>query len=287
MMDEIDPQSAELKPFMSGILGLHGHPHLRQLGDYYIVRKIGQGGMGIVYEARQESLGRRVALKVLPTNISSREKFRVRFQREARAAARLHHTNIVPIFGVGEDRGILYYAMQYIQGQGLDAVLDDVKQMRGQPTELHPAYQSTQTFVGREAAIGLLTGQFRSAECHTPHSKPLPNDSQSAMCTPSPHALPQVGGERGVRGLQSAIPESAPLTEEHNLPQPVIAPADSGFDTRSDLSNQPERRYYVSIARLGVQAARSAGLCTCPGHPAPGCQTLELPPRCSRYFVDN
>jgi hypothetical protein len=83
------------------------------LGDYRIVREIGRGGMGVVHEAEQESLGRRVALKVLPPEALKHPMHVQRFQREARAAARLHHTNIVPVFGVGEENGTHYYAMQY------------------------------------------------------------------------------------------------------------------------------------------------------------------------------
>ena len=74
---------------------------LDSLGDFHILREVGRGGMGIVYEAEQVSLGRRVALKVLPHQQLSDAKQQTRFQREARAAAKLHHTNIVPVFGVG------------------------------------------------------------------------------------------------------------------------------------------------------------------------------------------
>jgi WD40 repeat protein len=79
--------------------------------------------MGVVYEAIEESLGRHVALKALPAHARASERFRERFQREARAAARLHHPHIVPVFGVGDDSGVSYYAMQFIRGRGLDAVL--------------------------------------------------------------------------------------------------------------------------------------------------------------------
>ena len=77
--------------------------------------------MGVVYEAEQISLGRRVALKVLPRQVSSDRMIQERFRREARAAARLHHTNIVPVYEVGQDGDVRFYAMQFIQGQGLDA----------------------------------------------------------------------------------------------------------------------------------------------------------------------
>jgi tetratricopeptide (TPR) repeat protein len=106
----------------SATRGVVGDVDVKQLGDFQIVREIGRGGMGIVYEAEQESLGRRVALKVLPREVLKDAKQVERFEREARTAARLHHTNIVPIFGVGHQDGYHYYVMQYIRGVGLDAV---------------------------------------------------------------------------------------------------------------------------------------------------------------------
>lgn len=100
---------------------------LTRLGDFRIVREIGRGGMGIVYEAVQESLRRRVAVKVLASRLPFDEKDRKRFLREARTAGQLHHTNIVPILGVGEEDGYDFYVMQYIDGIGLDAVLSRLR----------------------------------------------------------------------------------------------------------------------------------------------------------------
>src|SRR5262245_21448462 len=100
-----------------------GREPIERLGDYRIVRELGRGGMGIVYEAVQESLGRHVALKVLPRHSLLDPKKLARFQREAQAAAGLHHSNIVPVFGVGEHDGLHYYVMQLIPGQGLHEVL--------------------------------------------------------------------------------------------------------------------------------------------------------------------
>jgi serine/threonine protein kinase len=98
-------------------------PHLERIGDFRIVREVGRGGMGVVYEAVQESLGRRVALKVLSTAATLDPTRLQRFDQEARAAARLHHTNIVPVFGVAEQDGLHYYVMQLIEGQALADVV--------------------------------------------------------------------------------------------------------------------------------------------------------------------
>lgn len=96
---------------------------IERLGDYRVIREIGRGGMGIVYEAEQESLGRRVAVKVLPRQTLLEATQLERFEREAQTAGRLHHTNIVPVFGVGQDDGFHYYVMQLIDGVGLDELL--------------------------------------------------------------------------------------------------------------------------------------------------------------------
>ncbi len=100
---------------------------LGTLGDFLIVREVGRGGMGVVYEARQISLDRRVALKVLPMAAAMDPRQLQRFQLEAKAAACLHHTNIVPVHAVGCERGVHYYAMQFIEGQTLAAIIGELK----------------------------------------------------------------------------------------------------------------------------------------------------------------
>jgi serine/threonine protein kinase len=94
-----------------------------RLGDYRILREIGRGGMGIVYEAEQVSLWRKVALKVLPFAATMDGRRLQRFLNEARAAACLHHSHIVPVYAVGSERGVHFYAMQLIEGQTLAAVI--------------------------------------------------------------------------------------------------------------------------------------------------------------------
>ena len=97
------------------------------LGDFRIVREIGRGGMGVVYEAEQMSLGRRVALKVLPFASVLDSRQLQRFKNEAQAAASLHHTHIVPVYSVGCERGVHYYAMQYIEGQTLAEAIGELR----------------------------------------------------------------------------------------------------------------------------------------------------------------
>jgi serine/threonine protein kinase len=119
------------------------------LGDFHIVREIGRGGMGVVYEAVQLSLGRRVALKVLPFATSLDGKQLQRFKNEAQAAAQLHHSNIVPVYAVGCERGVHYYAMQLIEGHNL---ADLITQLRRERSASTPPGE-----LGQAAAHGVVT----------------------------------------------------------------------------------------------------------------------------------
>src|SRR6266849_5048897 len=109
------------------------------LGDFEIIRELGRGGMGVVYEAQQVSLNRKVALKVLSGGLGLTPKAVQRFHREAEAAAKLHHTNIVPVYATGEQDGSHCYAMELIDGPSLDHV---IRQLREANREL-PATEST------------------------------------------------------------------------------------------------------------------------------------------------
>jgi WD40 repeat protein/serine/threonine protein kinase len=135
-------------------------PPVSQVGDFRIVREVGRGGMGVVYEAEQLSLGRYVALKLLPGHSAATDRQKERFLREARAAARLHHTNIVPVFGFGEADGVPYYAMQFICGQGVDAVIDELRaRVAAGPPAAGPVAELTRS---------LVTGEFRPADATAP-----------------------------------------------------------------------------------------------------------------------
>ena len=99
-----------------------------KIGNFWIVRPIGRGGMGVVYEAMEEVLNRRVALKVLPSGALIDEMQIRRFKNEAAAAAQLVHPNIVPVYSANSDRGVHYYAMQLIDGQNIAEVIGSIRE---------------------------------------------------------------------------------------------------------------------------------------------------------------
>lgn len=106
-------------------------PPTEPLGDFRLEREIGRGGMGVVYEAIQLSLGRRVAVKVLPLASSFDPRHLQRFRNEAQAAAQLHHTNIVPVYAVGCERSVHFYAMQLIEGKSLAELIRELRRLAG------------------------------------------------------------------------------------------------------------------------------------------------------------
>jgi serine/threonine protein kinase len=148
LMEQFKPAAADA----AGAYAAAEGPRLERLGDFRILREVGRGGMGVVYEAEQISLGRHVALKVLPGHALLDPRQLQRFRREARSAARLHHTNIVPVHGVGECDGVHYLVMQFIPGQGLDQVLAELRQLHN-PATARPGDVSGVTH-------SLLTGRF-------------------------------------------------------------------------------------------------------------------------------
>jgi serine/threonine protein kinase/Flp pilus assembly protein TadD len=156
------------------------------LGDYRILREVGRGGMGVVYEAVQLSLGRRVALKVLPFAAALDAKRLQRFKNEAQAAAQLHHTNIVPVHAVGCERGVHFYAMQFIEGQTLAAVIQELRQQAGLD-EREPAPSRSQ--LADEMVSGRLLSARRAALEEPPT---IPQVAPPAQA-PAPGTAPQAG----------------------------------------------------------------------------------------------
>ncbi len=204
-------EMAQAEPEGAPRLTAPADPALHQVGEYRILREVGRGGMGVVYEAEQTSLGRRVALKILPAQIAKDGKALGRFQREARAAAKLHHTNIVPVFEVGQDGDLCYYAMQFIQGQSLDQVIEELRRLRKQstakprslgraglrkrPEENAPAVSRiTQALLADDSHVAEAAkpaGETTTAEA-TPLSDPSASDSSGSAVLPEHVALSDV-----------------------------------------------------------------------------------------------
>ena len=138
MMEKLSRKEHTERKFESQTSRLTGDA-VETLGDFQIIREIGRGGMGIVYEAVEKSLKRRVALKVLGPNVAGSQKQIQRFNREAEAAARLHHTNIVPVYGIGKERDLHFFAMQFIDGVPLS---DVIRKVSGRPVRQEDASAS-------------------------------------------------------------------------------------------------------------------------------------------------
>ncbi len=246
MMEQVKPAEGKVAPNLAG--GVLAEPSspipIERLGDFRILRVLGRGGMGVVYEAIQESLGRHVALKVLPPHGRLDATGLGRFRREARAAAGLHHTNIVPVFAVGEEDGVPYYAMQFIRGQGIDAILDELRRLRHRdtpagdepPPATHGAENPRRGNVDAEAVTAAITQALLSGRFAVPvEQKPdQPTPGTTAIINPTAPANAATTGA-------ATIPthdETALITPEH-----------------SDLISQPGAVYFRTIARIGAQTA--------------------------------
>jgi hypothetical protein len=163
-------------------LGQSGAAHAPEeatgtLGDFRIRREIGRGGMGVVYEAEQISLGRRVALKVLPFAAALDPKQLQRFKNEAQAAAHLQHTHIVPVHYVGYERGVHFYAMQFIEGQTLAAVIAELRRL-ARPDD---------SVAGAGAEVSALAGEPVSGRWAPAKQAPPGNNRPVLTC---PHHSP-------------------------------------------------------------------------------------------------
>jgi serine/threonine protein kinase len=138
---------ADLETFVQAGGGATGVPCLT-IGDYTLRRRIGRGGMGVVYEAWQNSLGRSVALKVLPAGIAADTRAVTRFVREAKIAAQLQHASIVPVYSMGVEGETPYYAMQLVDGETLAQVVERLRAGGGSGTTLAYCHWIADAFSG-------------------------------------------------------------------------------------------------------------------------------------------
>jgi serine/threonine protein kinase len=199
-----------------------------RLGDFHLLRKIGQGGMGVVYEAEQISLGRRVALKVLPFAATMDARRLKRFQNEARAAAGLHHTNIVPVHFVGCERGVHYYAMQFIDGHDLASVIRACRA---------PQPEAIGTPVMARSPNGAVAADRRS---------PVPDSPGELL----PAEVARSGDRATTRTTKAPAEQPAAPAALPGRSTLAIAGISSERSPRS-------REHFRTVARLGIQAAEA------------------------------
>lgn len=232
--------------------GLSAAPELariERLLDYQIIREIGRGGMGIVYEAEQTSLKRRVALKVLPKSLAHTAATLERFRREAEAAAGLHHTNIVPVYGIGESDNLHFFAMQYINGVGLDGILTELGRSDS-PTADSPA----------ETSAPRVAGTDTPAACHETAVPAAARDTAHTAAAVT-QRWPKSAARRAADSLRDgsfsgnkriASDALRPGAEDRSAPASSVT---ARGDDRPTVLEQLGKPYWRSVARIGAQIA--------------------------------
>ena len=239
----LSPSATPESQFTDGPLG-------GRLGDFELVREIGRGGMGVVYEARQISLNRRVALKVLPFAAVFDPRQLRRFETEARAAAGLHHGNIVPVHQFGSDRAVHFYAMQYIEGQDASELIGQLRKL-AELDELDLPVTAAADF---SLASGLASGQFE------------PPDQTRLLPARGAGPLPQ---------HESGVPKQDSEVDTHPLAALTTKDSVRGIEVSED------------DCRIRNPSRRGVGICPPARHPAPGHQTLQSDAGCRGETVDH
>jgi len=200
---------------------------LKRLGDFELVREIGRGGMGVVYEARQCKLGyRRVALKILPAAAALDPRLVRRFQVEVEAAACLDHPHIVPVYDVDQEQGVPYFAMRFIEGRSIEKIILELRRLRrlrdrAAPADEEKAPPSKPDELATTIANMLTSGSLAD-----------PGETQVEGRAPE--------GEKG-RPVMDAGPTPGP--------DPTLS-APQGSSTG-------DRAYFRTVARLGIEAAEA------------------------------
>ena len=246
--------------------------------DFEILQCIGQGGMGVVYEAIQGSLQRRVALKVIHAQASASPRSRERFRREAESAAGLHHTNIVPVYGSGEDHGLQYYAMQLIHGSTLADVIVSLRARLGESVTQEPLGPAltlhavdqllTQRAVSPNARQPQSSqkGAPKSSNSYTTPSTPSQNHGARGSSAPNEPTQPVQTLDLTLAAIQEPI-QGSPLATDllsTSIPAstlPASIPTASTLPETSKVSQDDRSvrsipmHYYRNIARLTSKVA--------------------------------
>ena len=246
--------------------------------DFEILQCIGQGGMGVVYEAIQGSLQRRVALKVIHAQASASPRSRERFRREAESAAGLHHTNIVPVYGSGEDHGLQYYAMQLIHGSTLADVIVSLRARLGESVTQEPLGPAltldavdqllTQRAVSPNARQPQSSqkGAHKSSNSYTTPSTPSQNHGARSSSAPNEPTQPVQTLDLTLAAIQEPM-QGSPLATDQlstSIPAstlPASIPAASILPGTSKVSQDDRSvrsipiHYYRNIARLTSKVA--------------------------------
>ncbi len=245
-MEQVEADDEDAGSWKAGPPGLK--PGTR-VGDFEIIRVVGRGGMGVVYEAEQFSLGRRVALKLLTFQAHRDARQKHRFEREARSTARLHHTNIVPIFGVGEHEGTPYYVMQLIRGQGLDQVCAELRKIRASRLkpcdEVVHVHERPDHSTAVAVALSLFTGCFQPAGVAKDTDSWSDPEGDPLDRTLPPETVPEPSAQDRIAGGQ---PADLTPPSEVSLPGDVTR---SGWQSRG----VPDWTYWRGVARIGMQVA--------------------------------
>ena len=195
---------------------------LGELGDFRLLREVGRGGMGVVYEAEQISLRRRVALKVLPFAAAIDPRRLQRFKAEALTATHVQHEKIVPVHSVGCERGVHYYAMQFIDGQSLAALIGELRSLRDEQGARSSAAGGDGE--GRAAAPGLDAG-----------SRPSPKSTLAATTISSEWSSDRRGYFDRVAGLGRQAALALEQTHQAGIVHRDVKPGNLLLDLRGQL----------------------------------------------------
>lgn len=237
-----------------GVAASVGPVPLSRLGDFRIIREIGRGGMGVVYEAEQESLHRHVALKVLGTQLGMTPRQKARFRREAEAAARLHHTNIVPIFGVGEDQGLQFYAMQFIEGVPLSRLIRAWREAAHGPVTAESGSTSI-SVAGSLSLVGAvqeLLGHDAALECANSEAVKTLVDESETPAVPSPLMQVSLHPDSGVSGPPRVVVREKSAADALSTVATPLASDESQVPVARE-----HRAFWQEIVRVVIDVAQA------------------------------